>query len=311
MGLEQVKQYRNNVKEMVRPKERHGFQARFLRAFRQPPIQGILFANGDWTPLFLEGVEKVDAACRQRQICDHGLGHIMQVSENALILMDAVQANVSYSVFSDAEVLFPVLLHDMGYGFKTVAWQGQHATNHPERGADVMERFGRQVLSKTIDSDHQSLQILQKHAPLYHAAISGTTMTMLTYVKECMGVERITPQMFFPLIVMVADKLDYFRDERVDGLKAPRQYEDNPYFFLADAIQSYEVTCDENKLRYMVTLKKNFYVPSGSGGFILDFRTWQAEAMRHYGAVWTLIEAFANLLGKGFLVLEERTSPGG
>jgi hypothetical protein len=85
----------------------------------------------------------------------------------------------------------------------------------------------------------------------------------------------------------------------------PRQHADKPNLFLAAAVESYHLTYKKNILRYAVKLKRNFYAPTESGEAILDFQTWQAETMRHYSKTWTLIEAFANLLGKDFAVVED------
>lgn len=290
--------------------EKRDLQTRFLAGLHQPPIQGVLYTDGQWTQMFLEGVKRVDAVCQERQICHHGLDHIIRVSQNALILMDMVHedyAAAGYSLdatgFSDSEVFFPALVHDIGYALTTVAWQDQNAINHAEQGAYVLERVRNKILPKVIDPTHPSLHLLAQHAPLYHSAIAGNTETMLAYASSYANMGIVSPQVALPLAVMVADKLDYFREKRVEGLQSPQAYEDNPYFFLADAVATYVVTYDEEVLRYTVFLKRNFQIPREIGECVVDPKIWKEETEIYYIAVLNLAKAFANLVGRKFEVV--------
>lgn len=293
-----------------RTREKQEFTQRFTTALQEPPIQGILFANEQWTPLFLEGVARVDAACQQRQICHHGLEHLIQVSHNALTLIDMVQGtgndittrrrNQRTQKYTDAEVIFPALTHDLGYGFKTVVWEGFDAINHAEQGTEVMQRFRRRFLSEKVDPSHESFQALEQHAQLYQYTISANAKKMLVYATECAEVETVTPRMMFPLVVMVADKLDYFRDKRVEGLTPPKRYEDNPYFFLADAVETYTLIDIGSSLQFQVKLKRGYNIPTFEGDIRLSFSKWKEETKNAYGGVWQLTADFANVLGKRF-----------
>jgi len=253
---------------------------RFYRALLQPPIYGVLFEEGKWTSFFLEGVNKVEEACINNNICHHEFDHIFQVSNNVFTLMDTLP--IYQDQHADSQGLFLSFIHDLGYGFRGVQWENYHAYNHPTYGAEVMSRFERMYLSGKLSTIHPSHVALQRDHMLNYLTVSGTTEEIVEFSRTSL----------IPLIVRASDKLDYFRRKRLEGLPKPSRYEDNPYYFLCEVVKDYHINFEGQVLYYVVSLEKNG----------LDFDTWKNEVQKYYPSVFEVPKSFAEIIGGKFVV---------
>jgi len=215
------------------------FPPRIAAALEQPPNKGILRINNTWAPFYKNGMEIIREECLRRDVCDHGEDHVLNgVSSNILILKEAIpletlyiRHNQEHPLFTDGSVVFVALMHDMGYAFKTITWNGKNATDHAQKGAKIMDACRKRILSGLVgndDSTQESLAMLNEYAPAYYAAIAGDML-------------QSTGNPLLTSLLLSADKLDYFHAARVAGVTPPQFYDENKdsqYYYLAHAIKA-------------------------------------------------------------------------
>lgn len=282
------------------------FTKRFLRALCEPPIYGVFYENG-LNPKFQAEMEKVNKICKERQICSHGWQHVARVAQNAFFLSDLTQAyfvakrpeqeEQRRSVFSDANLLLPIFSHDLGYGSENSEWDGDDNKNHAQESAMILDVYasnGRPASAKMIEAK----------ADIFTSAIADKPETLLERANRLSEQsDTATPEEVFPLVAQVADKLDYFHANRTEELSdRPAFFEENPYFFLSDAVSVYRLTKSDSGMQYEVLLKQGYRVPSQTGDIELDFALWCDLAMKHYPDVWNLASAFASICGTKFII---------
>lgn len=292
------------------------FAARVSNALNKPPIQGEIYKNG-WTEEYTRALQKVNTVCKEEQICDHGLEHLMHVAKNALFLSDLVkdQAKKGYSRFlrsekwesliTDSAILFVVLKSDLGYGDAQARVEKYSVPDHAKRSATGIEIYKK---DNSVPTTNESRKMVNEQYGMFHQALAYDLEEALSSVENLQTQNGlVTPKEVFTLIPKVADGLDYFRNGRVARLH-PRAYKDNPYYHIADAVETYTLSNEGGAIKYKVRLRKDNYVATHEGIRLFDFSTWYTESNRHfdrnYSHVWELSRAFASIIGKEFKVGE-------
>lgn len=274
------------------------FDMRLAKALREPPIDGILAKNGQWTPIFIEGITMVEEACRERGICHHGFDHLNRVSKNVLMLKDITQQRSKVSI-SDSEILFPALVHDIGYGIDP-DWQGLDAINHAKRGAQFLRLFRTIVLVGLPNVPTASLEILERSAQIYRFAIAADRKELIARTSESIELGKISLPTRIALIVNAADKFDRYHKARINELTPPETYEDNPYYFLSNMVSSYKLSYHNTLLSYHITLDTAQPIPTTTGMSKFDGQRWKEETCIEHDSFWTLAETFTNSVGIEF-----------
>jgi hypothetical protein len=270
------------------------FPERFGRALRTSPMDMLFRYESDrWNIDFFTTINKVDRACAREKICGHGLDHVSRVAQNAFALADKIPNEYRGDVISDENLTLAALVHDLGYADKDVIWKNYEALGHDEKSSKWLGKkddrefkfLGRQKLEgffyNTIELNNK-----EKITPLVGSTVEPTTEDLFMYT------------------IFFADKLDYFRTERVQskGVERPNTYEDNPYFFQADAVEEYTVTSDEVNLYYNVKIKEtNISKKDGSIQHV-DFDWWKKEIEKSYGWILHLGQSYAKIIDKQFII---------
>lgn len=283
---------------------------RFQQSLWQVPNRGLLFdyqfagrrenltiLTPGYSLWFRDTMQMVKANCLAEQICDHSQPHVEQAARNGLVLLDIMQDTfqpglLHPQLFSDPAIVFTLLVHDIGYASPNVTWENRYAIGH--------EAAGSQMIAELIESlpNGPTRSFLEPILPTILHAISTDTdnraeiMTAVADAEQTLSQERI-----FTLLVMAADKVDYFRSGRIDNIPPPSTYAENPYYFLAWMVENYELVYDKEakKLQYVVHLY-------GEDAFSLEERkerlaVWEREVRTYFPHVLQLLEGITQITG--------------
>lgn len=276
------------------------FTRRFLQALRKPPVTGVFYDNG-WNPGFKQGLKKIDQVCKEKQVCDHGMDHLARTAQNAFFLSDLVVGRFIRlqpaketqwrQAFSDHNILPPVLAHDLGYASDNTKWKKLHGTNHARESAVIFDLH-------VNNGNPRTAKMIEAQREIFRQAIAGEKQTLLEQAnKLSRQPDTASLKEVFPFVVQAADQLDYFHKNRVKHLEQPAHFEDNPYYFLADAVTSYQLTNKGNSMCFEVNLKTGH-----------DLASWHKLALAHYPHVFRFAETVATLGGKNFTILPRTNS---
>lgn len=287
--------------------------SRFHRALQQPPM-GILYQEGvGWHPQFKANLKAVDAVCTREGICGHGLeNHLLYVAQNAFALANAIPSQKKdESIITDGNLTFVSLTHDIGYAQEGVVWQNKEAQNHELESAYWIGRHRRNNNHPQFFPEEHIASFDRTYFPYFFYTILANADHNGDFTRLTDSIaETPTPFGIFMLTMFLSDKLDFFRTERVqtERVVRPRRYEENPYFFLADAVGGYEIISDESSVYYTVRIKNNYSVITADGSQQdVDFEWWQSQVNTHYGWIPKLGKAFGKAVGKTFLVVEKNS----
>lgn len=295
-----------------KPPQQQDFTYRFLKALCDPPIAGVLYDQG-WNPSYKAGIDRVNKVCEERKICDHGMRHIARTAQNAFILGDTVGIHFSEAqpavktrweqMFSDTNMLLPILVHDLGYASENTTWEGKHGTNHAEESAVMLD-------THLVHARPDAVRLVTAQDEIFKRTITEESSSLLAdavfMLKHPLAV---TPDALFPLVIQASDKLDYFHEDRVSEISdVPSTFEENPYYFLADAVRSYALKEIDGAFVYEVELKEGYDITTQAGVLSLDIELWTELVGQHYPKVLQLAGAVAALTGRKF-VIEHRMIP--
>lgn len=281
------------------PIERLTFGERFATALKKPPIKGLLYETAGWTPEFRAINERVDAVCRKEQVCGHGLDHSMRVAKNAFTLAELVSpsSEKTETLLNDTNLAFLALTHDVGYAGPSISWQNRKAPEHPDasiRWIDKLRREKRSPFAVHHPDIGQSTEVLDSNFDLYSRMIKGMSDDSLRELPMPLGPNKHTPEDALVLTMALADKVDFFRAGRIDGLDVPQSYGANPYFFLSDAVRNYSLDATDGALTYSLDLQRDW-----------TLEHWKEELeSQDYGWVLGLGKKFAYSHGMEFEVRE-------
>lgn len=240
-----------------------------------------------WRPGYRKLLDRIDAACRAHQVCEHGETHHVSVIDNAFILKDHCESHIGVSIPDEYAVL-AVSGHDAGYGLSRARWEETVALDHAAAG----KKFSRKFWGMYGDPCDR----LPDEAIIF-SAMDGTTAGRLSDAREILKRPQPDAQTMLPIVIKLADGFDYFRRDRLEGIPTPSSFEKNPYYFLADAVSSYRLESDRcNKvLRYIPRMDRS-----------VSFAWWCEQTQQHYGAVWELAHAFGAITRSRFEIQPER-----
>lgn len=280
------------------------FSGRFRAALQKPPMGMLYQEELGWNPIFTKTLQRVDEVCVQQEICAHGAeNHLLYVAQNAFALSNAIPEEYRSTVLGDGDLAFVALTHDLGYAHDEVVWQGKEAYQHEAKSLQWVNRLREsQTISITSPTPIPHLNHFDENSYLLKTAILSNT-NHNGHVKHLAQqvAESPTPEGICILSFFLADKLDFFRANRVEGLK-PSFYEDNPYFFLADAVESYSITSDPTHVYYTVKMKEPETLQRDSSVTHGDFAWWKSQVEIHYGWIFDLGNTFGEAIGKKFVV---------
>ncbi len=298
-----------------RTPEQQSFQQRFQQSLWQVPNRGFIFdyqlvgrrdnlqinvpGYSDW---FTGLMQIVREKCLAEQVCDHSQPHVEQAAQNGLVFLDmvhdALPNTLDAHLFSDSAVVFTLLVHDIGYGSPDVRWENQYAIGHEEAGSRMITRF-----IETLPENSSQRQFLAPLLPsIVHAMSTDTDSREDIMATVFSAKHAASPEAIFSLLIMTADKVDYFRSGRIDAIPAPNTYAENPYYFLAWMVENYELVYDKEA-------KKIHYVVHLYGEDKLSFEDrqerlalWQKEIRTHFPYVLELLEGMAYLTGTQLVI---------
>lgn len=269
------------------------FRLRLRRSLRKSPTDNIRnYRRMVWDENFFESLNKVDSICTQEHVCGHGLDHVTHVAQNALALVDAIPNKYKIDgKLSDENLIFTSLIHDIGYA-TAENWQDYHAHDHEEKS------------SEWLNSHKKTHEHSLKLKELFSKTI-GSSKAEIKSIVEDPSIHTDSDNLF-KLTLWLADKLDYFRKERVEapGVEQPSLYEDNPYFFHANAVKKYEITSDEDNIYYAVEIEKTNIKKNSSKQHEVNFDWWKKEIEDQYPSIINLGEGFAKVVNKKFVIKE-------
>lgn len=266
--------------------ERKSQESRFSHVIATSPIKGILYGSGEFPKKFAEVNSRIDAVCIREQICRHGLSHGQRVAQNAFVLADMIAPTNERegTLINDGNLAFLALVHDVGYADPSLVFEQKSAPDHPEASIRWLQGMQRDLMTaQDISPDaRESLQVINDNFDFYRSLIQG--------------VSGSTNQEFYTAsnLLKLADKVDYFRAERVADVGVPKAFGDNAYFFLADAVEEYSLNATDRKIVYAVDLQRGWTV-----------NQWQDAVYTHgYGWVFDIGEEFAQSIGRKFEIVE-------
>jgi hypothetical protein len=297
------------------------FPERFGGALRTSPMD-VLFQNESnrWNINFFTTLNNVDNACARERICGHGLDHISHVAQNAFALADTIPDKYRDGVISDENLTLAALVHDLGYADKNVIWKNYEALGHDKKSSEWLSRKLRRnlkplgsfsTLADFTNYFKRSLLGNPKLESLFYKTIKFNNKEEIIPLVESTVDPTVysTSEDLFMHTIFLADKLDYFRTERVEaeGVERPDNYETNPYFFQADAVEEYTITSDDFSLYYNVKIKETDIPKENDLTEHVDFNWWKGEIERNYGWILGLGKSYAKRLGKEFVTRELTT----
>jgi hypothetical protein len=281
----------------------HHLRTRIQHAITQSPIKGILHTGVDWQPEVIDREKKGKKLCQHVGICDHTRKHWFRTARNGLVIMDMLKNSPQVGnflipkLFSDTQTTFIMLSHDLGYGTDRPLIEGLDVTNHEAESVRMLHH-----LTTELPFFHPSRRQARKFRSFYEEAIAGTLDHADDIVAHVANTrQNPTPKNLFSLLVAAADKSDYFIHDRVKDLQAPREYTDNPYYFLAAAVEDYQLIYNEQAraLQMIVSMR--------GGTSVSDFPRWKHELETGaYKSVIQLLSGTAQLAGNRFEIIEAR-----
>lgn len=281
------------------------FEKRLSRSLAKPPLRGLIYGPNGWTPAYIETVNRADGASIREQVCSHGLeNHLLQVTQNAFSLAGALgtPADRETSALSDANLAITALTHDLGYADPNLLWLNKYAIGHEAASVRFLDRMRRgDIPIFPIDEDlTESLKVFNQKFDLYSRVIMGTSDDPEVALKAARGVEQYpTPEGELGLVIALADGIDYFRKSRLRGIEAPKTYKHNPYFFLANAVDSSSLSVDDGAITFAVDLKEH----TKDEKWTLE--EWLSEVNNQgYGWIFDLARSFAGITSRGFAIRE-------
>lgn len=261
-----------------------------------------------WTPWYLEKLNKVDEACGKYEVCEHGENHVLHVAKNALALKDMVLNEVKkgnprllkagkwQEELSDSSLILFSLIHDIGYGDPNAVFKDRAVKDHPERSMSFL-------------GYKQQEEVFRENGGFLRKAIKMSTEKAVEQANKLFKKEDvIAPKELFPILVKLADALDYPRAERVGHIKeSPKDLNENRYYFIAKAVESYDVVHENGEIVYKVKLDSASTYPTVNGNKRFDFATWFDCSTKdpYCSNAWKLADRFGRLLGKEFKVREK------
>ena len=292
------------------------FLQRLDAAMQQAPIAQVLFdKKRGWNAQFLHHAKRGGEVCRDAGICDHQQPHLLRASQNALVLADMLrdgqqtQKQASSRLFSDASAIFVLHTHDLGYGSDNAQVEAYEVVNHEEESARIVEE-----LFLGVHRLHPSRRMGWKYRDVYREAILGTLDDPTGMMHNLLAAQTSPDtHTLFQLMIATADKADYFISHRIGELPSPQAYTDNPYYFLADAVEAYRLQYDSNRgvLQYAVALHQNKGHQTTAGELLSDFSVWKEATQEAYPTVFALLRGIAALAGKDFEIVKLQEAKGG
>ncbi len=293
-----------------RSPEKTNIDQRFQQSLWQIPNRGLLFdyqfagRRGsldvflpEYSLWFRDTMQVVRANCLAEQICDHSQPHVQQVAHNGLVFLDMIHDSfgsegLDPQLFSDPTVVFTLLVHDIGYASQDVSWENRHAIGHEIAGSQMLINF---VASSSQPAARSFLELL---LPTIIYAIASDTDNRTEIMQAVHSAElNLSQENLFALLIMAADKVDYFRSGRITDIAPPRSYQENPYYYLAWMVENYELIYDrkEKKLHYVVHLfGEDQHSPEDQEDIL---KLWEREVRVHFPYVLDLLEGIATLSG--------------
>jgi len=181
----------------------------------------------------------------------------MRVAANAIVLNDSAGG-----IIPDTPLFAMVLGHDLGYSMSGIKWESREAVNHTYLGKKVLERWAKLFFPEALE---------------YISRLPGSRYEVLEGMKESTDI--------LPAVIKLADCLDYFHHDRVDGLPPPGDTGD--YYYLAKQVVDYSLSYDPKTIRYEVKIEEGA-------------DDWHARVESAYPEVWELARTFTNQLGLVF-----------
>lgn len=278
------------------------FRERFESALESSPMDMLFLDNSArWRTRYSTTLNNVDNVCADEHVCGHGADHVSHVAQNAFTLADTIPSEDKGGISSDANLALAALTHDLGYASEEVNWKNFEALGHDRESANWLKSHKRKLI-------YDSEPFNNSESVFYKTIELNNKGYIREFLQEFKG--NPTSEDIFMLTIFLADKLDYFRAERVraKGVEVPVNYEDNPYFFQADAVERYEITSDDSSIYYNVKIKERDDISKKDGSKKkVDFGWWKEEIEKNSRWIFDLGERFAGISGKNFVVRELTT----
>lgn len=284
-------------------------EKRITQSLDKPPLAGLIYNKPGWTPHFSGIVENAEKVSKERQICAHSLdNHLFQVTQNAFAMAGAIGTNTAQepSVITDSNLAFVALTHDLGYADPSLVWSDKAAPGHTEASVkyiDDMRKRGS-VVFPIPNGIHESIETLDANFDLYEDTILAMSDTPSTLLRTADQIKQNpTEEGQLQLVMMLADKIDFFRSARLEGIDPPSGQIENPYFRLANAISDYSLAVNPDTITYSVKLKDH------APGQKWTLEKWKQEVEKaDYGWIFEIGEIFAGINGRKFKITEMQSA---